>query len=281
MYKTLILIALALAVKINIQAQLLTQTLKGHIFDKETLSPLPGASIVLEKTNPLIGTISEEDGSFKLTNVPVGRYHVTAYFIGYQPLTIPDVFVNTGKEVILNIPLSESVEQVDEVVISAKSIRNETINTMSMISARTFSVDETQRYAGSLDDPARMVSAFAGVTVGNIQDNAIIIRGNAPKNVSWRLEGVDIPNPNHFAGGNVAGGGIVTVFSSQMLSNSDFFSSAFPADYGNALSGVFDMRLRNGNAENREYTIQAGLLGIDFAAEGPFKVGSNATYLFN
>jgi len=281
MYRILFLTGLAIIINVKIQAQELTQTIRGRVVDKQTLTPLPGASIMLENTDPLIGTITDDEGLFKLTNVPIGRYNISAKFMGYQSVTLPDILVSTGKEVILDVQLNESVEQVEEVVVSAKSIRNETINTMSMISARTFSVDETQRYAGSLDDPARMVSAFAGVTVGNIQDNAIIIRGNAPKNVSWRLEGVDIPNPNHFAGGNVAGGGVVTVFSSQMLSNSDFFSSAFPADYGNALSGVFDMKLRNGNSENREYTFQAGLLGIDFAAEGPFKKGSKATYLFN
>jgi hypothetical protein len=281
MNRILLFITLFLTISANTFSQNLTQTIKGVVVDKQSLSPLPGATIALEDTDPIIGTITGDDGSFRLENVPVGRYHVVIKFIGYQSLTLPDILVSTGKEVVLDIKLNESIEQVDEVVVSAKSIKNETINSMSMISARTFSVDETQRYAGSLDDPARMVSAFAGVTVGNIQDNAIIIRGNAPKNVSWRLEGVDIPNPNHFAGGNVAGGGFVTVFSSQMLSNSDFFSSAFPADYGNAISGVFDMRFRNGNAEKREHTFQVGLLGMDIASEGPFKKGSKATYLFN
>jgi len=281
MNKTLPLIAIFMTITVNGFAQNLTQTIKGQVVDKQTLTPLLGANIIIENTDPIIGTITNNDGTFKLENVPVGRYNIVVKFMGYQALTLPDILVSTGKEVVLDVKLNEAIEQVDEVVVSAKSIRNETINSMSMISARTFSVDETQRYAGSLDDPARMVSAFAGVAVGNIQDNAIIIRGNAPKNVSWRLEGVEIPNPNHFAGGNVAGGGFVTVFSSQMLSNSDFFSSAFPADYGNALSGVFDMKFRNGNYEKREHTLQAGLLGIDFASEGPFKKGSKATYLFN
>lgn len=281
MKKILVLLSLLLIILNSTQAQKLTQTIKGKVIDKQTLAPLPGANILLENTEPLIGIITDDDGSFIIKDVPVGRYNIIVRFMGYNPKTLPDILVGTGKEVVLDIQLNEAIEKLDEIIVSGKSIRNETINTMSMISARTFSVDETMRYAGSLDDPARMVSAFAGVTVGNIQDNAIIIRGNAPKNVSWRLEGVEIPNPNHFAGGNVAGGGFVTVFSSQMLSNSDFFSSAFPAEYGNALSGVFDMKLRNGNADEREHTFQIGLLGVDFASEGPFRKGSKATYLFN
>jgi hypothetical protein len=168
-----------------------------------------------------------------------------------------------------------------EMVVSAFSHKEQPINTMAGVSARSFSVEETRRYAGGMDDPARMASAFAGVTVGNIQDNAIIIRGNSPKGVAWRLEGVDIPNPNHFAGGNVAGGGAVTLFSSQMLDNSDFYTGAFPSEYGNALAGVFDMKLRSGNNEKFEHTFQAGMMGIDFASEGPIGKKDGASYLVN
>src|SRR5690606_4690724 len=147
-------------------------------------------------------------------------------------------------------------------------------NDFATVSARSFSVEETRRYAGGLDDPARMASAFAGVsTGGGIQENALIIRGNAPKGVQFRLEGVEIPNPSHFANMAVAGGGGVTLFSSQLLDNSDFFTGAFPAEYGNALAGVFDMSFRRGNASRREHALQLGILGIDVASEGPFVQG--------
>lgn len=189
--------------------------------------------------------------------------------------------VATGKEVVLSFKMQEKINQISDVVVTGYTQKDKPLNTMATISARSFSVEETRRYAGGLDDPARMVSAFAGVTVGNLQDNAIVIRGNSPKGVQWKLEGIEIPNPNHLAGGNVAGGGFITVFSSQLLSNSDFFTSAFPAEYGNALAGVFDMKLRTGNRDNRETTFQVGVLGIDFASEGPFVKGKKATYLFN
>ena len=264
-----------------VTAQGITQTIKGKVLDKESQVSLPGANVVILGTNPVIGTVSDMDGNFRLENVPVGRYTIQISFIGYESITIPEILVGSGKEVVLEAGLKESINELDEVVVKAHSRKDRPLNSMATISARSFTVEETRRYAGGLDDPARMVSAFAGVTTGNLQDNAIIIRGNSPKGVAWHIEGVDVPNPNHFSGGNVAGGGAVNVISGQLLSNSDFFTGAFPAEYGNALAGVFDIKLRTGNYEKREYAFQAGLLGIDFAAEGPFVKGNNASYLFN
>lgn len=263
------------------RSQSITQVVKGKVFDIESQSTLPGANIIILGTNPVLGIVSDTDGNFKLVNAPIGRHNIQISFVGYDPVIIPEVLITSGKEVILNIGLQQTINHINEVVIKAQSRKDKPMNPMASISAKSFTVEETRRYAGGLDDPARMVSAFAGVTVGNLQDNAIIIRGNSPKGVSWRLEGVEIPNPNHFAGGNVAGGGAVTVFSGQLLANSDFFSGAFPAEYGNALAGVFDMKLRNGNNEKRESTFQAGILGIDFSSEGPFIKGKSASYLFN
>ncbi|MFC2138954.1 carboxypeptidase-like regulatory domain-containing protein, partial [Bacteroidota bacterium] len=264
-----------------LKSQNLTQVVKGKILDKESQISLPGANVVILGTNPVIGTVSDPEGNFRLENVPIGRYNIQISFIGYESVTIPEILVSSGKEVVLNISLKESINQLDEVVVKAHVRKDKALNSMATISARSFTVEETRRYAGGIDDPARMVSAFAGVTTGNLQDNAIIIRGNSPKGVAWRIEGVDVPNPNHFSGGNVAGGGAVNVISGQLLSNSDFFTGAFPAEYGNALAGVFDIKLRTGNYEKREYAFQAGLLGIDFAAEGPFVKGYNASYVFN
>ncbi len=237
--------------------------------------------MIILGVNPAMGAVSDMDGNFKLENVPIGRYNIQISYVGYEPVTIPEILVSSGKEVVLDAGLKESINQLDEVVVKAHVRKDKALNSMATISARSFTVEETRRYAGGIDDPARMVSAFAGVTTGNLQDNAIIIRGNSPKGVAWRIEGVEVPNPNHFSGGNVAGGGAVNVLSGQLLSNSDFFTGAFPAEYGNALAGVFDIKLRTGNYEKREYAFQAGVLGIDFSAEGPFVKGKNASYLFN
>jgi len=262
-------------------SQSLTQVVKGIVFDKESEIPLEFANVVVLGTNPQIGVMTDSKGNFKLSGVPIGRYSIQVSFIGYEPTVVSEILITSGKEVVLNIGVKQSLNQIDEVRVEAFSRKDKPVNSMATISARSFTVEETRRYAGGMDDPARMVSAFAGVTVGSLQDNAIIIRGNSPKGVSWRLEGVEIPNPNHFPGGNVAGGGVVTVFSSQLLSNSDFYTGAFPSEYGNALAGVFDMKFRSGNNEKRESTFQAGIMGIDFSSEGPFRIGGNASFLFN
>jgi CarboxypepD_reg-like domain len=263
------------------ETKLLSQTIRGQVVDKESQKTLPGANVILLNTNPLKATTTDSEGNFRINNVPLGRHNIQVSYIGYKPYIISEMQVTASKEVVLHVQLQEDVFSLDAVVVKAFKDKAGTINSMATLSAKTFTAEETRRYAGGMDDPARMASAFAGVAIGNIQDNSIIIRGNSPKGVLWRLEGVEIPNPNHFAGANVAGGGFTTLFSNHLLANSDFFTGAFPAEYSNALAGVFDIKLRNGNNEKREYAFQAGVMGIDFAAEGPFIKGKRASYLIN
>ncbi len=262
--------------------QLKTQTIRGSVIDRHTKSPLPGASIVLTDQSPPIGTITDTDGLYAITNVSLGRHDIEVRFLGFETVRRTGILVGSAKEVVLNFELTEQVISGEDIVVTPTQEKDRPVNDLAVVSARAFSVEETRRYAGGLDDPARLASAFAGVaTTGNVSDNALIIRGNAPKGVLWRLEGVEIPNPSHFAELNISGGGAVTLFSSQLLDNSDFLTGAFPAEYGNALAGVFDIHLRRGNTERREHTFQFGIIGLDFATEGPFKPGSNSSYLVN
>ncbi|MDZ4700559.1 MAG: TonB-dependent receptor [Rhodothermales bacterium] len=260
----------------------LFQTVRGVVLDRDSRAPLPGANILIVGIEPVMGTTTDSEGRFVVPHVPVGRRQIRASFLGFEPALLPEVLVTAGKEVFLSITLQEQVLQGQEVVVEAGAEKDRPHHEMAFVSARSFSVEETRRYAGGLDDPARMASAFAGIaSAGGVQDNALSIRGHSPKGVQWRLQGVEIPNPNHFAGLSVAGGGGLTLFSSQLLASSDVMTGAFPAAFGNALAGVFDMQFRPGNASRREHTLQLGLIGVEAASEGPFHAGGDASYLIN
>lgn len=279
----LYIITAFLLLSISILAQktngLPTQTIRGIVTDRASGAPLSYVSIGLLDI-PELGTTSDESGQFILKNVPVGRHDLQATYVGYESSIIREMLVVSAKEVYLEIQLKENVNELGEVVVQATTNKNEALNKMALSGARMLSVEEARRYAGGMDDPARLASSFAGVSpsVGN---NGISIHGNAPHLLQWRLEDVEIPNPNHFADISVLGGGVLSSLSSNILGNSDFFTGAFPAEYGNAVSGVFDMKMRNGNNQKYEHTFQAGILGIDFASEGPLSKKHNASYIFN
>ena len=254
------------------------QNIKGTIKDANSQELLSYASVAIQNTT--YGTTTDNQGNFILKGIPVGRYDLAVSYLGYETQIIKEIMVTSSKEVILEITLKENISQIGEVIVTPKINKNRPLNKMATVSAQMLSVEEASRYAGGFDDPARLASSFAGVG-SNVGNNGIVVRGNAPKFLQWRLEDVEIPNPNHFADITGFGGGGMTALSSQVLGNSDFFTGAFPAEYGNALSGVFDIKLKNGNNTQMENAIQIGLLGIDLASEGPFKKGGKASYIFN
>lgn len=271
---------LLLALTYEVSAQTLSQTIRGTVIDRITHAPLFGANIIIAESNPLLGAASDPDGIFRIAKVPVGKHTLKVTYLGYKERLIPNVVVNSGKEVVLVIELEEDILISKEVVISGESHKERSINEMATVSTRTFSVEETQKFAAAVNDPARMASSFAGVTSADDGNNTITIRGNSPAGLQWKMEGIEIPNPNHFAAPGASGGGI-SILSAQTMSNSDFMTGAFAAEYGNALSGIFDIRLRKGNNEKPEYTLQAGLLGLEAAAEGPIVKGYQGSYLVN
>ncbi|MEI6409900.1 MAG: carboxypeptidase-like regulatory domain-containing protein [Bacteroidota bacterium] len=257
-----------------------TQTIRGTVIDDASNAPIGFATVVLLETNPNLGATTDTSGNFTIKNVPVGRYDLKVTFVGYEPAIIREVTLISAKQTFLSIQLRENTALLGEIVIKPRVNKEQALNSMATVSAQMLSVEEAKRYAGGFDDPARLASSMAGVA-SNTSENGIIVRGNAPKFLQWKMEGVEIPNPNHFGDLNSLGGGTITALSSQMLANSDFFTGAFPAEYNNALSGVFDIAMRTGNNEKREHTFQLGFLGIDASSEGPFKKGGRASYLFN
>lgn len=258
----------------------ITQTIRGTVIDKISQTALPGAVVFIANSEPVISSIANENGEFVLPNVVVGKQSMQITFIGYKPVVMQNISLNAGKELVLVIQMEEDVTQIAEVEVTAKTDKSRPLNEMSAVSTRAFSVEETQKFAAAVNDPARMATSFAGVVGGSDGNNIISIRGNSPNGLLWRMEGVEIPNPNHFSNVGTSGGGI-SILSAQLLSNSDFSTGAFASEYGNALSGVFDLKLRKGNDRKREYTAQLGLLGADIAMEGPFKKGYGGSYLVN
>lgn len=280
--KTIAILICCLILSISISAQnnqQLTQTIRGIVTDRASGAPLSFVSVGLLDI-PEIGASTDDNGQFTLTNVPLGRHSLQATSVGYEPSVYREILVTSAKETYLEIPLKENVQTLNEVVVHVQTNKDQPLNKMATTGARMLSVEEASRFAGGMDDPARLVSSFAGVAA-NIGNNGISVHGNSPSLLQWKLEDIEIPNPNHFADINTVGGGLLSSLSSNVLGNSDFFTGAFPAEYGNAISGVFDMKLRNGNNRKFEHTFQAGILGIDFASEGPLNKKHNSSYIFN
>lgn len=278
--RTLSLIAAALCLGTTSMAQGHTQTVRGTVVDSDTREPLIGATVVVKNTDPSIGNTTDLDGRFILSNVPVGRIDVQVRMVGYEEQLLTNLLVNSAKELVLDVRMQESLVQLKEAVVSGKKGHGEVRNDMATMSTRKISVEETSRMAGGINDPARMVTSFPGVAGDPGGDNTIIVRGNSPKGVLWRLEGMEIPNPNHFSDDGTTGGPI-NVLNSDMIDDSDFYTGAFAAEYGNVTSAVFDMKLRDGNDSKREYTLKAGVLGTDLTAEGPLPGVAGGSYLAN
>lgn len=260
-------------------SQSVTQSVRGKVYDNLTKEPLPLANIIVPGTDPLVGTTSDMNGNFILEKVPVGRQKIRVTMMGYESYIVNELLVGSGQQPVIDIALQQATLESDEIVVLIN--KDVPLNPMTTVSSRQFSVEETQRYAGGIDDPARLASSFAGVATPSVVSNGISVRGNNPEGLLWRIEGVEVPNPNHFADLTVVGGGLLTALSSQMMGNSDFYTGAFPAEYGNAASGVFDINLKTGNPNRREYTLQAGVIGVDFSTQGPFVMGNEASYIMN
>lgn len=277
MYSKVLIVVLALF-SYCAQAQKPSQSIKGVVLDHASNQPIPFARVVIKSINVVVD--ADSMGNFLLQNIPVGYHNLIISAISYEPFVMNEILVTSAKQVQLTILLKERTTSLSLITIRPKVNKQRALNPTASVSTKMLSVEEAAKYAGGFDDPARLVSTFAGVS-SNVGNNGISVRGNNPKSLQWKFEGIEISNPNHFADNAVFGGGVLSALSSHNLANSDFFSGAFPAEYSNSLSGVFDMAIRNGNNGRKEHTIQIGLTGLDYAEEGPFKKGGTATYLYN
>ncbi len=265
--KKLIQVAIFVILQIHLFSQ--SGTIQGIVIDYQSEITIIGATIELLSSDDVVGTTTDEDGHFVLSNVPLGRNVIRISYLGYESITLPNIDVTTGKDVLVNISLKEQINTLSEIVVLAKSTKDRPQNEMATISARQFSLEEVNRYSGGRSDVARLVANFAGVSAPDDSRNDIVIRGNSPTGVLWKIEGIPVPSPNHYSTFGTTGSP-VSALNPNMLRSSDFLTSAFPAEYGNANAGVFDIGFRNGNKERAEYTFQIGAFsGFEGIAEGP------------
>ncbi|NOU16850.1 MAG: TonB-dependent receptor [Bacteroidales bacterium] len=262
----------------NIKGQDLTQNIWGNILDRDTKIPLEGVNVVVVNSNPQKGAISDSKGYYSISNVLLGRVSLKFSLVGYKSCIMQNLELFSGKELNINIELEREVLAIDEVIVKAS--REKALNNLAPISARQISIDQTSSYAGSRNDISRIAANYPGVSNVNDGRNDIVIRGNSPNGLLWRLDGLDIPGPQHFSGIG-SNGGFISMVNYNTIANSDFLTGAFPSEYGNATSGIFDLNFRNGNFRKREYMFQIGALGTEFMLEGPFSKNSEASYLIN
>lgn len=277
--RTAILYTIFICACFSLAAQEITQQVRGKITDQETGVPLSNASITAANTIDTHSTQTDEEGKFLIT-LPTGRYKLSVSFTGFQPLS-QELLVISGRESVVNLQLVSSTQQLQEIEVHGSSLLPE------LPGLRSLSIEKTLRVPANFFDPVRVATAYPGVVAANDQNNSVIIRGNSPNGLLWRLNDLDIVNPNHLANAGTlsdipaANGGGVNILSAQMLDRTDFYMGSFPANYGNALSGIIDMHLREGNKSKWEYTAQASLIGMDLSAEGPLNKNKNTSLLVN
>ncbi len=256
------------------------QSIRGVVLDAALGKPVSFATVKITSVKPMLGAVANKKGEFEIKNVPVGRHTILASMLSYKASTIDNVLVISGKENYLEIKLIEEIAQTGVVQVSAYKEISRAKNDLIVNSVTLLRPEAINRYAGSRNDPSKTAATSAGAASNNSLRNDIIIRGNSPLGVLWRIDGTDVPSPNHFMEAG-AGGGIFGILNNNLLASSDFISGAFPTEYGNKIAGVFDINLRNGNNQQTERTFQLGMNGIEFGLEGPFSEDSKASYLAN
>ena len=277
--KSLTIATLLLLIAILAYSQNSTQLITGTVIDKETQLPVPGATVYIQDSEPLIGTATDQYGKFRLDKVPLGRKEVVCTSVGYSTYVSEALIVTSAKAISLDIQLIVGLE-IEGVTVSAITTISEPINELAVVSARSFTAEEANRFPVAVNDVAKMALSFPGVQQGRSDvENDIVVRGNSAYGMIWRLEGLEIPAPNHFARMGTSGGGI-SILSAQLMSRSDFYTGGMPAEFGNTMSAAMDIRLKNGNLNNYENRAKFSLIGLDYALEGPIKK-ERSSFIFN
>ncbi|MBB3188284.1 TonB-dependent receptor [Microbacter margulisiae] len=250
-------------------------TIQGQVIDKNTRAPISYASVII--WNSQIGTTADSIGRFKLSNIAPGSYRLQASFIGYANSITPEFLVinNKGFE---TIELEETAKALQEVEIKGVSgpFRRSAISPLSL---KEIGFTEIEKSAGSNRDISRVLESFPGVasSTGGYR-NDLIVRGGGPSENSYYIEGIAVPTINHFSTQG-ASGGPVGIFNAELISKADFYTGAFPADRGDALSSILNIDLKDGSATSYNYSGVVGSSDLGFNTDG--HIGNKITYLFS
>lgn len=254
-----------------------TQNIRGRVVEKETQAPIAFATVrAIRDDGTVIGANTDEYGYYELTNVPVGYRPVVFTAISYDTIRVRP-FLTTGSELVLDMFMDPRSSNVDSVLIVANKddVSNEHAASVSQIS---IAFDPGLQASGTREDPVRQAVITPSVQGADDSRNDLIVRGNSPSGVLYRMEGINIPNPNHFAIPGT-GGGPQSLLNNKYLARADFYTGGFPANYGNGTAGVFDMWMRNGNNAKHELSLQLGFLGTEASVEGPISRANRSSYL--
>lgn len=255
-----------------------TQTVRVSLKDQNSGLPIAGARVSIPKYT-LVAT-SDAEGKVRFDQVPLGRFEIEIAAEEYGHRVLRELVLENSRQMVLDLELFQN--ELKEV-----TVRGEGDRTSALMSVEKITSEQIMRFPATFFDPARLAMTFPGVANTNDQANNVSVRGNSPAFVQWRMEGVEIVNPNHlsnagaFSDKPAAAGGGTNILSAQMLGSMSFLSGAFPAGYANAVGGVFDMNLRSGNSEKYQHVIQAGLIGVDLSSEGPLNKRKGSSYLVN
>ncbi|MBQ6965569.1 MAG: TonB-dependent receptor [Bacteroidaceae bacterium] len=266
---------LAICGAVNMQAE----TLRGTVKDAITGEPLTGATVKIVELSG-VGAVADIDGNYLISVSQGGRYTIEANYIGYEPSVMKEILISGAKEVVLDITLRENNTELTEVVVRPRVNKEATVNPTVLTGGVMLSMEEASRFAGGANDPARLVMSFAGVS-GEADGSGLSVHGNAPERMQYRIEGVEVFTPNHYNDMWNAGYGLVSGLNSNVIGNSDFFTSTFNANYSNALSGVFDVKMRPGNNAKYENILQVGSVFEELTLEGPISKKNYASYIVN
>ena len=259
--------------------KMMAQTVRGTVTDAITGEPLIGASVKIAELEKK-AAMTDIDGNYRIDIGQAGRYTVEASYVGYEPSIIKEQLVVGSKENIIDIAMHENSQELGEVIVKPRVNKESMVNPTALVGGVMLSMEEATRFAGGYNDPSRLVSAFAGVSGGS-DGNGISVHGNAPGMMKYRIEGIEVFTPNHFHDYYDANFGMVSALNANVIGNSDFFTSTFNANYSNSLSGVFDVRMRQGNNSKVENIVQIGTVSEEFTSEGPISKKSNSSYIFN